>query len=103
MKKLLVSAALAATVVLSGCSTQTYVFQKDAEAEPTTNQRQHFFVSGLAQTKTLNAAAVCGGAENVAKVESMVSPLDGALSWLTFNIYTPRQAKVYCVSPMTAE
>ena len=57
---------------------------------------QNFFVHGIGQTQEMNAAEVCGGAENVAKVESHMSFLNGFLGLISWGIYTPRQAKVYC-------
>ena len=74
MKKIITSAAVAMALLLSGCATQVYTLQDGAvtspDAVPTVNQRQHFFVSGLGQTKHLNAAKICGGIENVAKSTS---------------------------------
>ena len=57
---------------------------------------QTFFVSGLGQTQTLDAAAVCGGANKVVKVERVTSFLNGVLGILTSGIFTPYDAKVYC-------
>lgn len=95
MKNALVGLALLSLV---GCSTQTFTMQGGASASATPDQEvmQPFFVSGLGQTQELNAAQICGGADKVAKVEAHMSFLDGVLGAVTFGIYTPRQAKVYC-------
>ncbi len=37
-----------------------------------------------------------GGADKVAMVQSHVTFLDGFLGAITFGIYTPRSARVYC-------
>lgn len=96
---MIISTAIALTLTLSGCATQVYTLQGGAtKAEPTLNQTDNFFLHGVAQTKHVNAAKICGGAEYVAKVESTISPLNSLLAWITFNIYTPKQAKVYCVA-----
>ena len=88
--------ALALTVVLAtGCAQQTFVMNGD-DTTPTTNKAQAFFVGGIGQTKTINAAEVCGGADKVQKVESQTTFLNGVLQLVTFSIYTPRQARVYC-------
>lgn len=95
MKKLL---ALALGVsILAGCSTQSFTLGGSASTQPQDVERQHFFVYGIAQQRNIDAAEICGGVENVAKVESTLTGVDAALQWLTFYIYTPRTAKVYCV------
>jgi hypothetical protein len=55
-----------------------------------------FFVQGLGQTQTINAAEVCGGASQVAKVERIQTPLNWFMGLITLGIYTPLTAKVYC-------
>jgi hypothetical protein len=93
MKRNLYSLALCLT--LCACATQSVVLQKS----PSTlkqEEMQTFFVQGLGQTQTLNAAEVCGGANRVAKVERVLTPLNWFLGLLTSGIYTPITAKVYC-------
>lgn len=60
------------------------------------NKSQPFFVSGIGQHKTVDAAKLCGGADNVAKVEVQQTFVNGLLSVVTFGVYTPRQACVFC-------
>jgi hypothetical protein len=38
----------------------------------------------------------CGGADKVAKVEAYITFWDGLLGAVTWGIYTPHTAKVYC-------
>jgi hypothetical protein len=52
----------------------------------------------LGQTQTIDAAAVCGGANKVVKVERQTSFINGVLGMLTGGIYTPYDAKVYCAN-----
>ena len=80
---------------LSACSTQTAVLNGRTSSS-SKDDMQNFFVSGLGQTQTINPASVCGGAENVMKVETLYSPLNWGLGLLTLGIYSPRDAKVYC-------
>ena len=95
MKKLVV---VLFTLLFMGCSTQTcYVNGQANSSIPTQEVMQPFFVDGIGQKQAINAAEVCYGAENVAKVESQQSFLNIVLSTITFGIYTPRQAKVYCM------
>lgn len=63
---------------------------------PTYSESQTFFVSGIGQEKSVDAAQVCNGAANVAKVQTVQSPKDIVFGLVTFGIYTPRTATVYC-------
>ena len=59
------------------------------------NHHHHFFVSGIGQKKTVDAAKICGGAENVVKQKPSKHS-----KWIArfyyFGIYTPLEARVYC-------
>ena len=87
---------LIALLTLSGCATQTYHINAGNVSAPTVDESQTFFISGLGQEKAMNAASICGGSENIIKVESKHEFIDGLMSALTAGIYTPRHAKVYC-------
>ena len=45
------------------------VQNKPAAVAPKETITHHFFVSGIGQKKTVDAAKICGGAENVVKTE----------------------------------
>ncbi|RPH31018.1 lipoprotein bor [Buttiauxella warmboldiae] len=94
MKKLMI--AVIATVVLSGCAQQRFTINKEIAEKPQQTTTHHFFVSGIGQTKTIDAAAVCGGADKVVRTEVQQTFVNGLLSFVTFGIYTPRDARVYC-------
>ena len=95
MKNLALSMAIA--LMLSGCATQTFQINSTSTSSvPTKEDRQAFFVSGLGQTQTMNAAEICGGANKIIKVEAEHTFVDGLLGALTWGIYTPRMARVYC-------
>ena len=96
MKKIILSMLVA--LVITGCATQTFQINKDVTASttPTKEDRQAFFVSGLGQTQTMNAASICGDASKIIKVEAEHTFLDGFLGFLSGGIYTPRMARVYC-------
>lgn len=93
MKKVLT--LVLTSVMMTGCATSSFVLngQAGAVSKETT---EHYFVSGLGQAKETDAAAICGGANRVAKVEVHTRPLDGVLGALTYGIYTPRGTRVYC-------
>lgn len=94
-KKFFILVVLALT---SGCATQTFYINGSSGDTPTDERSQHFFLSGIGQQKFTDAARICGGADNVIKVESHHSFLNGFLGVITYGIYTPRDAKVYCKS-----
>ena len=48
------------------------------------------------QKKTVDAAKICGGAENVIKTETQQTFVNGLLGFITLSIYTPLEAHVYC-------
>ena len=52
----------------------------------------------LRQKKTVDAAKICGGAENVVKTETQQTFVNGLLGFITLGIYTPLEARVYCSS-----
>jgi uncharacterized lipoprotein YajG len=95
MKNLALSMAIA--LMLSGCATQTFQINPSSSAStPTKEERQPFFVSGIGQSKTMNAAEICGGANKIIKVEAQQTFIDVLLANVTAGIYTPRIARVYC-------
>jgi hypothetical protein len=96
MKKAIIGLVL--IVLITGCATQRFTIHGggDDKKEPDVKKMQHFFVSGIGQTKELNAAEICGGIDKVAKVEAHITFLDGLLGVVTWGIYTPHTAKVFC-------
>ena len=64
MKMLLATAHL----LITGCAQQTFTVQnKPAAVAPKETITHHFFVSGIGQKKTVDAAKICGGAEMLLK------------------------------------
>ena len=93
MKKMLLATALA--LLITGCAQQTFTVQnKPAAVAPKETITHHFFVSGIGPKKTVDAAKICGGAENV-KTETQQTFVNGLLGFITL-IYTPLEARVYC-------
>ena len=68
MKKMLLATALA--LFITGCAQTFTVQNKPAAVAPKETITHHFFVSGIGQKKTVDAAKICGGAENVVKTET---------------------------------
>lgn len=84
--------------LLSACSTQRIVVSADKNANyaPDYKKDDVFFVSGVAQTQTVDATQICGSKDNVAAYEVKQTFLNGFLGQITYGIYTPRQAQVFC-------
>ena len=59
--------SLLLALLITGCSTDVYCSNKPAAVAPKETITHHFFVSGIGQKKTVDAAKICGGAENVVK------------------------------------
>ena len=68
MKKMLLATALA--LLITGCAQQTFTVQNKPATAPKETITHHFFVSGIGQKKAVDAAKICGGAENVVKTET---------------------------------
>ena len=65
MKKMLLATALA--LLITGCSTDVYCSKQTGSSSTKGNHHHHFFVSGIGQKKTVDAAKICGGAEMLLK------------------------------------
>ena len=61
--------ATALAPLITGCAQQTVftVQNKPAAVAPKETITHHFFVSGIGQKKTVDAAKICGGAEMLLK------------------------------------
>ena len=96
MKKMLLATALA--LLITGCAQQTFTVQNKPGklVAPKETITHHFFVSGIGQKKTVDAAKICGGAENVVKTETQQTFVNGLLGFITLGIYTPLEARAYC-------
>ena len=93
MKKMLLATALALPLSRM-CSTDVYRSNKPAAVAPKETITHHFFVSGIGQKKTVDAAKICGGAENVVKTETQQTFVNGLLGFITLGIYTLLEARV---------
>ncbi len=92
-----VVATLLAAAVLAGCANQRFnVAGEVVGVVPKVEDSQSFFVDGIGQMKTIDAAQVCGGANKVTGVAVEQTGLDVLLGVVTLGIYTPRTARVYC-------
>ena len=75
------------------CSTDVYCSNKPAAVAPKETITHHFFVSGIGE-ETVDAAKICGGAENKKEQETQQTFVNGLLGFITLGIYTPLEACV---------
>ena len=66
---MLLATALA-LLIYGMCSTDVYCSKQTGSSSTKETITHHFFVSGIGQKKTVDAAKICGGAENVVKTEA---------------------------------
>ncbi|MGI9345497.1 MAG: Bor family protein [Gammaproteobacteria bacterium] len=89
-----------AVLLTAGCATQIHVLNEDYPIRDKTRAtvvgKHNFFVSGIGQSHTTDAAEICGGLENVLQVETQLTFIDILLGTVTYGIYTPRTYRVYC-------
>ena len=94
MKKMLLATALA--LLITGCAQQTFTVQNKPAAVAPKNHHPSFLRFWNWAKKTVDAAKICGGAENVVKTETQQTFVNGLLGFITLGIYTPLEARVYC-------
>ena len=93
MKKMLLATALA--LLITGCAQQTFTVQNSpAAVAPKGNHHPSFLSLGIGQKKTVDAAKICGGAENVVKTETQQTFVNGLFGFITLGIYTAGSACV---------
>ena len=79
MKKMLLTAL---ALLITGCVPTTFTVQnKPGAVAPKETITHHFFVSELGE-ETVDAAKICGGAENVVKTETQQTFVNGLLGLL---------------------
>ena len=79
------------------CSTDVYCSKQTAAVAPKETITHHFFYFlELSKENFVDAAKICGGAENVVKTETQQTFVNGLLGFITLGIYTPLEARVYC-------
>ena len=93
-----IAVLLALALAVGGCSnTQFHITQRtNAGGVADYDQMQHYFISGIGQESHIDVAKICGGADKVVRVETEETVLNGLLAILSWGLYTPQQARVYC-------
>ena len=78
------------------CSTDVYCSKQTGSSSTKGNHfTHHFFVSGIGQKKTVDAAKICGGAENVVKTETQ----QNIRKWIArFYYFSTHRRKRVCIA-----
>ena len=91
--------------VLVSCQTVTISPQGKSvkySSSPSYSRTQHFFLFGLVGQSFINVKSVCGD-RVVKQMQTQQKFLDGFLGKITFGIYTPRTASIWCGESVTEE
>ena len=80
----------ALALLITGCAQQTFTVQnKPAAVAPKETITHHFFVSGIGQKKTVDAAKFVAAQKMLLKTETQQTFVNGLLGFITLGIYTP--------------
>ena len=82
--------------IIRMCSTDVYCSKQTGSSSTKENIPIISSFLEIRQKKTVDAAKICGGAENVVKTETQQTFVNGLLGFITLGIYTPLEARVYC-------
>jgi len=96
MKYKILMLVAAAAFVLTSCYHAQITTGANPSAKVIDNPWAHSFIFGLVPPKEVNVASECPN--GVAKVETQINFLNGLVSVITFNIYTPMQITVTCAA-----
>ena len=90
MKKMLL---ILLALLITGCAQQTFTVQnKPAAVAPKETITHHFFVSGIGQKKTVDAAKFVAAQKMLIREPANIHL--GLLGFITLSIYTPLEARV---------
>lgn len=96
---------LSLVMSMCGCAKQainintSQTFTLGKESSITSKEiTSHFFFSDIdvGLNDPIDAASICHGVENIVRVETQQTWLNALLSGVTYGVYTPRDARVYC-------
>ena len=95
MKKMLLATALAHCLFWM-CSTDVYCSKQTGNSSTIETITHHFFVSGIGQKKTVDAAKFVAAQKMLLNRNPSKTFVNGLLGFITLSIYTPLEARVYC-------
>ena len=88
--------ATALALLITGCARQQTFTVQNKPAAVARNHHPSFLRFWNWAKKTVDAAKICGGAENVVETETQQTFVNGLLGFITLGIYTPLETRVYC-------
>ena len=89
--------ATALALLITGCAQRSVYCSKQTGSSSTKGTiTHHFFVSGIGQKKTVDAAKFVAAQKMLLKQETQQTFVNGLLGFITLGIYTPLEARVYC-------
>ena len=83
------------------CSTDVYCSKQTGSSSTKGNHHPSFLRFWNWAEETVDAAKICGGAENVVKTETQQTFVNGLLGFITLGIYTPLEARVLLTHSMS--
>lgn len=84
-------------VFFVGCANTKFNIQdRNDGLQPRYVANQHYFLGGIGQEKNIDPAQICGEKEKIARVETQQTFVNGLVTLLTWGIYSPLTARVYC-------
>lgn len=96
MKYIELTAILALVLILSSCYHTKIITDAEPSGEVIDKPWASSFIFGLVPPKEVRTASECGN--GVAQVDTQISFLNGLVSAITFNIYTPMHITVTCAA-----
>ena len=87
-------------VMVTGCYHAKITTDKESSGQVIEQPWASSFIFGLVPPAEVKTAEECPG--GVAKVETKISFLNGLVSGITFNLYTPMHIKVTCAAQSSA-
>ena len=76
------------------CSADVLLFKTNRQQQRKETITHHFYSFLELGEETVDAAKICGGAENVVKTETQQTFINGLLGFITLGIYTPLEKKI---------
>ena len=81
--------ATALALLITGCSTDVYCSKQTGSSSTKGNHHPSFLRFWNWAEETVDAAKICGGAENVVKTETQQTFVKWMVYFITLGIYTP--------------
>lgn len=95
LSKLATVTVLSAGLTLGGCAKQKFIVQSGG-GQLADDGISSFILGGIGQEDKIDAGQICGGGQNVLRIETELTDTNVLAYYVTLGIYTPRQYRVFC-------